>query len=309
MKVLITGGLGQIGSFTAESLLSSGNNVCVIDNLYTGRITHLAPNDNLSVYIDDINELDRVSNIFSMFKPDIVFHTAASYKDPNNWYNDTLTNCVASVNLINESMKNNVKRFIYLNTALCYGQKLTHGSVKEDDLKNPAISSYSISKNVCEDYLMLSGIDYVSFRLSNIIGPRNLVGPLPIFYKRLTEGKKCLVTDTYRDFVFVKDFIEYVIKACQGVGNGIYNFSSGNEISIMQLYNTVVKEMGFEVYPIPEAKKIGKDDTLRIHLDSEKIFKDFGRVKFTNINEIVKSAIKYYKMNPIINEYTHLKIN
>ena len=54
---------------------------------------------------------------------DIVIHTAASYKDPNDWYNDTLTNCVGGGNIISASIKYNINRFIYFQTSLCYGLK------------------------------------------------------------------------------------------------------------------------------------------------------------------------------------------
>lgn len=60
----------------------------------------------------------------------------------------------------------------------------------------------SFQKTAAEDYLEISGVDFVSFRLANVIGPRNVSGPLPIFFQRLSEGKKCFVTKARRDFCF-----------------------------------------------------------------------------------------------------------
>ena len=95
MKVLVTGGLGQIGSHVSEMLISRKDKVLVIDNLETGRIEHLSENENLQIKIGDISDKNFLGS-FSNFKPELLLHTAASYKDPDDWYNDTLTNCVGA---------------------------------------------------------------------------------------------------------------------------------------------------------------------------------------------------------------------
>ena len=51
-----------------------------------------------------------------------------------------------------------------------------------------SVLSYAISKTAAEDYLEISGLDYVTFRLANVVGPRNVSGPLPIFFQRLMDG-------------------------------------------------------------------------------------------------------------------------
>ena len=65
---------------------------------------------------------------------------------------------------------------------------------------------------------MLSGLDFISFRLANAYGPRNISGPLPTFFQRLTTGKACFVMDTRRDFIFVDDLVDVVVKAIDGAG-------------------------------------------------------------------------------------------
>ena len=78
------------------------------------------------------------------FSPEIVVHTAASYKDPNNWYGDALTNCVGGANLVDLSKKYNVERFIYFQTALCYGLEPTQQPIQLDYPRDPSESSYAI---------------------------------------------------------------------------------------------------------------------------------------------------------------------
>ena len=309
MKVLVTGGCGQVGSHVAELLLQRGDEVLAIDNLATGRREHLADHPNLTVIIDSIANKELVDKVVSEFKPDAIVHTAASYKDPDDWYNDSLTNCVGGSNMIHAAKSFGVKRFIYFQTALCYGVKPLHQPIRLDHPKFPANSSYAITKTANEDFLEISGIDFVTFRLANVIGPRNVSGPLPIFFQRLKDGKKCFVTKARRDFVYVMDLARNVVKACDGVGYGAYHFSSGTDVAIKELYDEVVKAMEIKEYPAPDVMELGPDDAPSILLDPSRTFQDFGQVQFTPLSETVSSAIKYFKQHGTLGEYTHLKLN
>ena len=308
MKVFITGGCGQVGSHIAEMLLERGDHVLAIDNLATGRKEHLKEHKNLEVIIDTISNKDLIDKLVSEFLPDVIVHTAASYKDPNDWYNDSLTNCVGGSNMINAAKNFGVKKFIYFQTALCYGVKPLEQPVTLNHPKFPANSSYAITKTANEDFLEISGLDFVTFRLANVVGPRNVSGPLPIFYQRLKDGKKCFVTKSRRDFVFVRDLALNVLKACDGIGSGAYHFSSGTDVAIKELYDAVVEAMNIKEYPAPDVVELGKDDAASILLDPSRTFKDFGNIEFTPLKETVAAAIEYFKVHGTLGEYTHLKL-
>jgi UDP-glucose 4-epimerase len=307
MKVFVTGGCGQIGSHVTEMLLERGDEVLAIDNLATGRREHLKDHPNLKVVIDTIADKALIDKLFGEFKPDAIVHTAASYKDPEDWYNDTLTNCVGGSNLISAAKAHKVGRFIYFQTALCYGVKPLQQPIRLDHPKLPANSSYAISKTVAEDYLEISGIDYVSFRLANVIGPRNVSGPLPIFFERLTQGKRCFVTKARRDFVFVKDLARNVLKAIDGSGHGAYHFSSGTDVAIQELYDAVVNAMQLAEYPQPDVRELGPDDAPSILLDPSRTFADFGDIEFTPLSHTAAEAVAYYREYGVQGGYTHLK--
>jgi len=307
MKVFVTGGLGQVGSHVTEMLLDRGDELLVIDNLATGRREHLAANPKLKVVIDTIANKQIIEELVSKFKPEVIIHTAASYKDPEDWYNDALTNVVGGANLVQAAKTHSVRRFIYFQTALCYGVKPLQQPIRLDHPKFPANSSYAISKTAAEDYLEISGIDFVTFRLANVIGPRNVSGPLPIFYQRLTEGKRCFVTKARRDFVFVKDLARAVVKAVDGTGKGTYHFSSGKDIAIKELYDAVVAGIGIKEYPEPEVRDLGPDDAPSILLDPTRTFQDFGQVEFTPLATLVAEAVKYYREFGVHGGYTHLR--
>lgn len=309
MKIFVTGGAGQVGSHVTEMCLEQGHDVVAIDNFATGREVHLPRHDRFRFVEGSIADKPLIDQLVGDLKPDVVVHTAASYKDPEDWYNDTLTNCVGGTNLIRASQDNKVGRFIYFQTALCYGVQPLENPITLNHAKFPANSSYAISKTAAEDYLQISGLDHVIFRLANVVGPRNVSGPLPIFFQRLSEGKRCFVTKARRDFVFVKDLARTVLKAVNGQGQGAYHFSSGSDVAIKELYDAVVDAMKLNEYPEPEIRELGPDDAPSILLDPSRTFADFGDVEFTPLKQIVQEAIDYYREHGVHGGYTHLKID
>ena len=308
MKILVTGGLGQIGSHVTEVLLDRDDEVLVVDNLATGRKEHLSENEKLKVVIDTIANPKLVDSLFGSFRPDIVVHAAASYKDPDDWYGDTMTNCVGGANIVRASLNHGVDRLIYFQTSLCYGLNAQERPITLNHPKFPASTSYAITKTANEDFIEISGLDFVTFRLANVVGPRNVAGPLPVFYQRLKDGKKCVVTESRRDFVFVKDLARLVLKACDGVGSGTYHFSSGTDVAIRELYDAVVKAMNLTHYPEPEVRALGEDDVYSILLDPSRTFEDFGNIEFTSVEDAVAESISYFREYGILGEYTHLRL-
>jgi UDP-glucose 4-epimerase len=168
-------------------------------------------------------------------------------------------------------------------------------------------SSYAISKTAGEGYVQFSGVDWVTFRLANVIGPRNVSGPLPIFYGRLSKGQKCFVTPARRDFCYAGDLARIVMKATDGAGRGTYHFSSGKDVAIKELYDAVVRAMKLNDYPEPEVKPLGPDDAPSILLDPERTFKDFGSVEFTSLEDIARMSVERWQREGVVGGYTHLK--
>ena len=309
MKIFVSGAAGQVGSHVVDEALGRGDEVVGIDNFETGRHEHVAKNAKYRFVQGSIGDTSLINQVFEDFKPDVVVHTAAAYKDPDDWVTDVETNTKGMVNLVSASKNTGVGRFIYFQTALIYGVKPDVNPVPLNHPRRVDNSSYSISKGAAEDYLVLSGLDYVTFRLANVVGPRNVSGPLPIFFQRLSEGKKCFVTPARRDFVFVGDLVKAVVRAADGTGSGAYHFSSGGDVAIIELYNEVVKAMGLSEYPEPEVRELTPDDAASILLDPSRTVADFGKIEFTPLATTVWNAVKYYQEFGVTGGYTHLKSN
>jgi UDP-glucose 4-epimerase len=308
MNVLITGGAGFIGSHIADRLLARGDRVTVIDNFATGRRDNLAPHPALRLIEGTIADPGTVERAFAESEPSVVVHAAAAYKDPDNWVEDARTNVTGTALVVKAAQSAGVRRLIYFQTALCYGLHPLEQPITHSHPVRPEGSSYAISKTGGEQYVMLSGLDWVSFRLANAYGPRNISGPLPTFFHRLTNHKPCFVMDTRRDFVFVDDLVDVVMKAIAGAGtSGVYHISSGSDYSIKELFDETLAALTMTLDQPVEVRPRNPDDVFSILLDPAKTERDFSWKVSTPLSDGVRRAIAYYSDRGITETFTHLK--
>ena len=309
MRVLITGGAGMVGSHVAELLENRGDEVIIVDNFATGRPAHLLNLKTQYKFEDSIaNEAlyDQLSTQFSNI--DVIVHTAASFANGNDWSDHINTNVLGTSFITRLAQKFNC-RLIYFQTALCYGDNPTIQPVPLEYPRQPMASSYAISKTAGEFYIEQSSVDFVTFRLANIVGPRNLSGPLPIFYKRISTGEKCVIANAKRDFIDVRNLATVVLQAIDGRGNGAYHFSSGKDVQIIDLYKKVVSAMRLDFEPEYDFQENAAGGPPSILLDPTRTYLDFEMPTLNSIEETVSGAISYYEKFGVTREVTHLKKN
>ncbi|MBI2791912.1 MAG: NAD-dependent epimerase/dehydratase family protein [Gammaproteobacteria bacterium] len=308
MKVLITGGSGFVGSHLADRLLARGDKVLVIDNFATGRRDNLKAHKNLEIVEQTIANTEAVDSLFSNFQPDVVVHAAASYKNPDNWVEDCKTNILGTINVINAAKHVKCNRIVYFQTALCYGLNPIEQPITLDHQIDSRNSSYAISKTAGEHYVELSGLSFVSLRLANAYGPRNISGPLPTFFHRLSQNKPCFVMDTRRDFIYIEDVVNCVEKAVDGKGQGYYHISTGADYSIKELFDATVSALNITLDKEVEVRPRNPDDAFTILLDPSRTQKDFDWKAITNLKDSVKTTIDYYRQFGIEQTFTHLRV-
>ncbi len=152
-------------------------------------------------------------------------------------------------------------------------------------------------------------LDFVSFRLANAYGPRNISGPLPTFYQRLTDGKPCFVMDTRRDFIFIDDLVNVVMQAVvDGIGHGHYHVSTGSDYAIKELFDATIDALGITLEEDVEVRPRGEDDAYTILLDPSRVRADFGWDVKVPLQQGVARAIDYYREFGIGETYTHLRV-
>ena len=307
MRLLITGGAGFLGSNLVAHYLSKGHNVAVIDNYATSKRENLPIHKNLVSFEGNIFDKKAVDMLFDTFKPTHVIHSAAAYKDLIDWEEDVSTNILGTINVIRASERHNISRFVNFQTALVYGEPISK-LVDENHPLQP-FTSYSISKTSGEQYLALSNLPFISLRLSTVYEPNHFNGPIPTFYKRISEGKKCFCTDTRRNFVELRDFISLIDKIFEKKEFiGFYNIAADRDYSIKQIFDLVLKNMGVSIdYEVPIIER-NKDDISSFRLDPKKIKRDFGWSCKITLEQGVKELINWYKKNGIENIYSHLTI-
>lgn len=293
MRVFVTGIAGFVGSSLADALLEQGHEVAGIDDLSTGRGLNVP--QGATFFRGDIRD-----NI-DIGEWDVIYHCAASYKDRDDWERDASTNVLGTINVVRAAMKTGA-RLVYFQTSLCYGPNPT-SPIPVGAPLDPQ-GSYPVSKTAGEAYIRLAGIPFVSLRLANIYGPRNLSGPVPTFYQRLSEGKPCTVVDSRRDFVFIDDLVAIAVKAATQ-GRGIYHVASGRDVSIKDIYWATASAMRIEA-PQPNEVERGPDDVATLLLDPTETIQEFGLTANTPFIAGIQQAVAWYKANPPTVTYTHL---
>lgn len=306
LKVLVTGGTGFIGSHLVEALLERGDRVLVLDNFSTSRPDALAPHPALQVVQGTIADAATVRLAVQALEPDVVVHAAASYKAPEDWAEDVCTNVLGTAHVVKACVEGGVRRLVYLQTSLCYGPRHSEQPIGLQHPVTPEGGSYAITKTVGEQFVRLGGVDFVSFRLANIYGPRNLSGPLPAFYRRLLRGEPCVVSDTRRDMVYVDDLVRVILRGVDGRGTGIYHVSSGRDVAILDLYEMTCRALQIRP-PAVSVRPPDADDVPSLLLDPSRTHADFDWQATTPLEVGVERTVAWYRDHGVRNTYTHLQ--
>ncbi len=280
MRVLITGAAGFIGSHLTDRLRDEGHIVTGVDNFLTGQ--------NGRPWVDECDIVDRAKfyGIANIVRPELIIHCAASYSDPNLWHRDTETNVLGTINAV-LAAKHHGARLFYFNTAL------------------PPISSYAISKIAGQQYIEQSGVDAITFRLANIYGPRNLSGPIPTFFKRITAGEPCTIVNTSRDTVYIDDLVRLVVRAIDTPhADGTFDVCSGIHYPIQHYYDAVQMALGSR--QLATAKEAEPNDVPSMDLDPELAALTFGWTPSINLLDGVTWTVDWYTEHGVGETYTHL---
>jgi UDP-glucose 4-epimerase len=306
MRILITGGAGCLGSNLIEHWLPHGHDIFVIDNFATGKREVVPAVPRLEVLNGSVADGELVDRAFQAFRPDIVVHSAAAYKDPHDWREDVNTNVVGTINVARASETAGVKRLVNFQTALSYGRPQTV-PIPVDHPSAP-FTSYGISKTAGEQYLRMSRVPTISLRLANVTGPRLAIGPIPTFYKRLQAGQKCFCSDTVRDFIDMSDFLSLMdLVAADAAPAGVFNVSTGEGHTIKEIFDEVAMYLGItpsEPIPIVPA---GPDDVPVVVLDpslTERVFDWRARVGFA---DVIRRQLDWYRAHGVSDVYSHLE--
>ena len=255
MRAVVTGGAGFIGSHVVDALLARGDEVHVVDDLSTGKRENVAS----AAQLHETDIRRDVARVFAEVEPELCFHLAAqadvrvSVERPDH---DAEVNVIGTLHVLEASRRHDTKIVFSSTGGAIYGE--CDGPAREDHPRLP-LSPYGVSKLAGEEYVAafnrLYGSEHVSLRYGNVYGPRQdpkgEAGVVAIFMKRLREGGMPRIfgdgTQT-RDYVYVGDVVAATL-AGAGVAGGVFNVGTGQETSVLDLYERIQRATGIEREP------------------------------------------------------------
>ena len=303
-KILITGGLGFIGSYIADELIDD-NEVIIIDNKSTGKVENLQNinHENLTIIENDLNDVNLDELLADI---DYVFHLAAMASVPlsiDNPSKCTKDNLDATIKLVDACKNNNVKKIIFSSSSSVYGDN-TNIPLKETEYPLPK-SPYAASKASCElflkTYYEAYGLNYISLRYFNVFGPKQdensqYAAVIPNFITALLKEEQPIIYgdgEQTRDFIYIKDVVNANIKAAESDYNGIVNVASGKKTSINELYKIICETLGYDI----EAKYLPerKGDIKHSLADVGNMKKIDYEVNLNDFENQLKETINWFK--------------
>lgn len=312
-NVLITGGLGFIGSNLAHRLVGLSACVTIVDSLipqYGGNFYNIAGIENrLKVNIADVR--DEHSMTWLIQGQDFLFNLAGqtshldSMRDP---YADLEINCRAQLSILEACRKHNPRiKVVFASTRQIYGapQRLP---VDENHPLQP-VDVNGINKLAGENYHILynnvHGVRACALRLTNTYGPRMRVKDarqtfLGIWLRRLVEGSPIQVFgdgEQLRDFTYVEDAVDaFLLVASAEHANGrVYNLGATEHVSLRNLADMLVTIAGrgtFEIVPFPADRKA--IDIGSFYSDWSRIRDEFGWKPVVPLKEGLAESLRYY---------------
>jgi len=300
-KILITGGSGFVGTNIIHKLPKDIYEIFSLD-IEEPKINFKNVN-----YLNADIRSSRLGGLIKNIDPKIILHLAAqssvaiSSKDP---LLDNDVNLNGSLNLYLNSTKYNVEQFISFSTGgAIYGEELGK-KFKENDTTKP-LSPYGISKLNFENYLnYFSTIKKFNCK-TTILRPSNIYGPwqnplgeagvVSIFADKMLKNENVSIFgdgSEYRDYIYIDDIIEFVLKAIIDKAEGTFNISSGKITKTIEIYNHISNIIGYMKPPIFLDKREG--DIFGIEIDNSKS-KSIGWSPKYDLKSGLENTVKFLK--------------
>lgn len=286
MNIMITGGVGFVGSHMVDAYLKSGNSkIVVIDNLSCGSLNNISAENRKQIQfhnLDIVKDHEEIDQIVKREKIDLITHLAAELevsRGIQDSIHDASVNTFGTLNMLNSAIHHGVSRFVFASSGSVYGQAKKIPQAEGEPLEPhwPYGVSKLAAEKYCEQYRLLYGLSTISFRYGIVYGPREWYGRvLTMFLKRALEGKPLIIFGSgkqTRDFVHVQDVIRaHMIATENPKTTGVFNLGTGVATSIKQLAETITKVTGSSseiIFDNPQEGKSSHHQPERIRLQGE----------------------------------------
>ncbi len=310
-RVLVTGGCGFIGANLISYLLDHSNwEINVIDDLSEGKLQYLTSLDN---YIHDRVKFiegdirDEGSLEDAIAHCDYVVHLAAQtdvISSINAPFNDADINIMGTLNLLEASLRHNIKRVSFASSAAAVGEQTP--PVDENKIPSP-ISPYGASKLAgeayCSTYAGSHGLRTTALRFSNVYGPNSWHkgSAIALFIKQILEGKTPVIYgdgNQTRDFVHAYDISMAIHSSLTSdiPSFEVFQLGTGIETSVNELYELIktrLEDEGIDV-PAPNYAPARAGEIYRHYCDIDKARNTLGYQPKFDMKEGIDSTIRWF---------------
>ncbi len=306
-RVIVTGGAGFIGSCLVRALLAQGRTVHVIDNLSTGKIDNLEEiADEITLHEVDLCDYKRIAPIIAGARR--VFHLGAlpsvplSISEPVPSHNSNIN---GTFNVLRAAVEGEAGRVVYAASSSAYGD--AEVLPKTESLPPQPKSPYAVQKLAGEYYASAFsecyGLETVSLRFFNVFGPRQ--DPTSVYSGVLSKFLTALIDrhsptiygdgEQSRDFTYVEDVVELVLRASEasGVSGRMFNAGNGNRYTLNATWALLQRIEGIELPAIYDAPRPG--DVRHSQADITAAVTELGHSPRFTFEEGLRLTLDWYR--------------
>jgi UDP-glucose 4-epimerase len=307
MHILITGGLGFVGSHLSEELSKIGHKITILTRSYKKK-SNLKSNKQIKIEKIDITNFSKLSRLIDKNKPDLIIHLAGETshsKSFENPINDIDSNSKSTLFLL-EKIKNMKKKcaFILGSTFIVVGRP-SKLPVTENTPCNPTTlygTNRLASEFYCKIYHNVYGINTKIFRITNSFGPREQTIPkknaVNYLIHEAFNGKNITIYNEgkiFRDLIFITDVISGIITIInKGKPGELYWISSSKKTWFYQLGNLLEKMTNAKVSYIKTPSYTKKVDVGNFVVSNKKL-KNLGWTPKVNLKTGIKNTIGFFE--------------
>lgn len=306
MRILVTGGVGFIGSHIVDQCIAAGHEIAIVDNMWEeggGKTENL--NQKARFFKADITDEDALNRIFDEVRPEIVSHQAAQHsvsvstKYPKL---DARVNVLGLLNVLTNCTRVGTQKIVFASSGATYGTPVRL-PIDEEVPQHPE-SPYGITKLVTEYYLrywqQAQGLTYTALRYGNVYGPRQdpngEAGVIAIFAKRFLNHESVRIDwdgEQQKDYVFVGDVAHANVLALTGGDNNIFCIGTGRGTSVNEIYNELANITDYKPEIVRAPKRAG--DIHLAYFNCAKAAQILGWQPEVSLEAGIKATVDFFR--------------
>ena len=307
-KYVVTGGGGFIGSALVRGLLAlQDGTVEVIDNFSTGRRENLAEvASQVRMHIANICDFDAIAPVIA--GADTVFHIAAIPSVPRSISDPVAShqsNIDGTFNVLLAASQGNVRKLVYAASSSAYGDTdvLPKVETLQPNPKSPYAAQKLLGEYYCSSFAECYGLDATSLRFFNVYGPRQdpsspYSGVLSVFIRCLLERTSPTIYgdgEQTRDFTYVEDVVDLILKAstAPATAGKMFNAGNGGRYSLNEVWRVLQEIEGVSIQANYGPPRAG--DVRDSQADTEAATKYLGHTPRFSLEEGLRRTLEWYR--------------